>query len=65
MGTYELKQSQKVIFSYKSIIWWFDFVLVGRVEGPRDLPVGQDLGGHLGVRNFQPDHIYDHFLRNQ
>jgi hypothetical protein len=65
MGSYELKQSQKYIFSYKLIIWWFDFVLVGRVEGPRDLPVDQDLGGHLGVRNFQLDLIFDHFLKDQ
>ncbi len=38
-------------------------VRVGKVEGPRDLPVGLDLGGHLGVRKFKLDLFFDHFLR--
>jgi hypothetical protein len=46
------------------MIWWFDFVFVGRFENLRELPDGQDLAVHLGMRGFIVDLHFGHFLKN-
>ena len=49
----KLKPAQRDIFTSTSMIWCFDFVFVGRFEGLRDLPVGQDPGSPFGRKRFQ------------